>query len=208
MDPASVIRLFCPPVCVACRAACDGQARLCPGCVHELNSERPVWGNPPPGIHRAVASFRHEGTARDLLRAFKFGRMVGLASLMAGYMAEHLDGLVAETTVVPVPPSRLRVRMRGFDPAALLAGKVCELAAAPPPASGVILRMGHGRQRGRGREERIAAPPMIRPAARVAGPVLLIDDVITTGATVSACASALKQCGAGQITTLSFTRRV
>jgi predicted amidophosphoribosyltransferase len=49
---------------------------------------------------------------------------------------------------------------------------------------------------------------MIRPAARVAGPVLLIDDVITTGATVSACASALKQCGAGQITTLSFTRRV
>ncbi|MEX0619998.1 MAG: hypothetical protein WD181_00265 [Solirubrobacterales bacterium] len=134
--------------------------------------------------------------------------MPGLALLMAGYMAEHLDGLVAEATVVAVPPSRLRLRLRGFDPAGLLAGKVCELAVAPPPVSGLILRIGHDRQRGRGREERLAAPPLIKTAARITGPVVLVDDVVTTGATVAACASALKLCGAGQVTALSFTRRV
>jgi len=208
MDLASILGALSPPICVACRSPCDGGVWLCAVCVHELNAELPVWGDPPPGVLEAVASFHHDGTARALLRTFKFGRMAGLAPLMAGYMAEHVGGLVAEATVVAVPPSRLRLRLRGFDPAGLLAGRVCELARAPPPASGVILRAGQGRQRGRGREERLAAPPLIKPAAEIAGPVLLVDDVITTGATITACAAALKRCGAGPVTALSFTRRV
>jgi ComF family protein len=208
MSAAALFRLLCPPACVACRRPCDGQAPLCRNCVRELNFEFPVWGNPPPGARNVVSSFRHEGAARELLQAFKFGRMSGLASLMAGYMAEHLGDLLGEATVIAVPPSRIRARLRGFDPAGLLATEVCRIASAPPPENGVIGRDGHGRQRGRGRQQRLAAPPVIRPLGPVAGPVVLIDDVITTGATITACSSALERCGAGEITALSFSRRV
>jgi predicted amidophosphoribosyltransferase len=159
-------------------------------------------------VQQAVSSFRHEGVARELLHAFKFGRMPGLASIMAGFMAENLDDGLAAATVVAVPAAALRQRLRGFDPAALLSRRLCELAGLPPPASGVIKRTGRGRQRGRGREERMAAPPAIEPVSGIDGPILLVDDVITTGATISICAATLKRCGAGPVTALSFTRRV
>jgi predicted amidophosphoribosyltransferase len=205
---STILGSLSPPSCVACRGPCAGNGFLCQLCVGELNAETPVWGNPPPGVSQVVASFRHEGTAADLLRAFKFGRTAGLAPLLAGFMAEHVEGARPGTTVLPVPAARLRRRLRGFDAAGLLARQVCLIAALDPPDPGVIRRVGRGRQRGRGREARMAAPPMILPVAEVYGPVLLVDDVITTGATVSACARVLKSCGAGPVTALSFTRRV
>ncbi len=155
-----------------------------------------------------VSCFRHEGTAADLLRAFKFGRMPGLAPLLAGYMAEHVDPGVYGGTVVAVPAAALRRRLRGFDPAGLLAEEVCVRTGSAPPAEGLIRRVGRDRQRGRGRQERLAAPPDVRPEGELLGPVLLVDDVITTGATLSACASALLRCGAGPVNALSFTRRL
>ncbi len=155
-----------------------------------------------------MSSFRHEGIARRLLAAFKFRRMPGLAPLLAGYMAEHVAVRTDGLTVVPVPAASFRRRLRGFDPAELLARRVCRDAGLPEPAVDVIVRRGRGRQRGRGRDERLGAPPSIEPVASVPGPVLLVDDVITTGATASACAAALRQCGAGPVTALSFTRRI
>lgn len=208
MEPTSILRAVCPPACVACRSPCDGDVWLCRGCVRELNAGRPLWGDPPPGVEQVVAGFDHEGVARELLRAFKFGRMPGLAPLLAGYMAEHVGGSIEGSTVIAVPPSRLRLRLRGYDPAELLARNVCDLTGASSPVPGVILRAGSGRQRGRGREDRLNAPPLIEPVAEVEGPVLLVDDVITTGATITACAAALRRCGAGRVRALSFTRRV
>ena len=208
MDLTTALRALSPPSCAACRSLCPESAFLCHSCIGELNAESPVWGDPPPGIAWAVASFRHEGVAADLLRAFKFGRMVGLAPLLAGFMAEHVGPGLAGRTVVAVPSTGLRRRMRGFDPAGLLADEVCAGIDCDPPVSGAIRRVGRGRQRGRGRQARLAAPPEIRPLGELAGPVLLVDDVITTGATVSACAAALRRCGAGPVAALSFTRRV
>lgn len=197
---------------MACRSACSGAVFLCEDCVGELNAESPVWGDPPPGVSQAVSSFRHEGVAAGLLRAFKFGRMEGLAPLLAGFMAEHVDLADGSTAVVPVPSAPLRRRMRGFDAAALLAAGVVETAgvgvAGHRPNTRAIRRVDRGRQRGRGREARLTAPPTILPVTRVAGPVLLVDDVITTGATLSACAAALRRNGAGPVIAVSFTRRV
>ncbi len=173
-----------------------------------LNAEYPIWGDPPPGVIQVVSSFRHEGVAAALLRAFKFGRMPGLYPLLAGFMAENFEAAGSGATVVPVPPATIRRRIRGFDPAGLLAEGVCDQFGCDLPRHQVIRRVGRERQRGRGRQARLSAPPEILAAARLQGPVLLVDDVITTGATVSACAAALKRCGAGPITALSFTRRL
>jgi predicted amidophosphoribosyltransferase len=176
--------------------------------VFELNDETPVRGDAPPGVEAAVSGFRHEGTAGRLLAAFKFGPMPGLAPLLAGYMAEHVPVHAGPLTVVPVPAARIRKRLRGFDPAELLAAGVSREAGLRTPDGDAIRRHGRGRQRGRGRQARLADPPQILPVRALTGPVLLVDDVITTGATVSACAAALRCCGAGPVTALSFTRRV
>jgi predicted amidophosphoribosyltransferase len=143
--------------------------------------------------------------------------METLAPLMAGYMAEHLDP-AGPGIAVPVPAVRLRTALRGFDPAAVLAEQVARIAGIRIETR-LISRHGLGRQRGGGRRQRLASPPDIRVAQRPflgvrqpdrlnGAPVLLVDDVITTGATVSACAAVLRRIGAGPVTALSFTRRI
>lgn len=213
MRQSPLLSSLSPPLCVCCRSTCDRRRPLCDDCLFELNAEDPVWGDPPPGLADCVAAFRHDGAPRRLLHAFKFGRMESLASLLAGYMAENVDPSSA-ATVVPVPSVRLRRALRGFDPATLLAG---EVAATPPGLrveESAIRRVGFGRQRGGSRDRRLGSPPDIRPVRsgtrsdRLDGAVLLVDDVITTGATITACATALKRLGAGPITALAFTRRV
>jgi predicted amidophosphoribosyltransferase len=192
-------------------------------CIEDLNSAEPVWGDPPRGLNDCVAAFDHDGVARKLVHALKFARMEALAPLMAGYMCEHLGPAASGMIVVPVPAVRLRTALRGFDPAGLLAGEVASAVGAHLEV-GEIRRYGIARQRGGGRDERIGSPPDIRPAPAghrrrgrgasspfgvpPGGPVLLVDDVITTGATVSACAKVLRAIGAGPVTALSFTRRV
>jgi predicted amidophosphoribosyltransferase len=212
MAPRSLFAALSPPLCVACRMPASRERPLCDRCVFELNSEQPVWGDPPPGLDRCVAAFRHEGTARSLLHAFKFGRIPSLAGLLAGYMAENIsrdgDGL----TVVTVPAARVRRMWRGYDPAALLAVEIAAGCDGCRLETGAIVRSGFGRQRGGDREQRVGSPPVIRagPAAagRVRGPVLLVDDVITTGATITACAAVLRRRGADPLTALVCTRRV
>jgi predicted amidophosphoribosyltransferase len=223
MKPVTVLAAFSPPLCVVCRDPAPAAGPLCASCLEELNSAGPVWGDPPPGLADCVAAFDHDGVARRLVHALKFARMEPLAPLMAGYICEHLGPAEPGTVVVPVPAVRLRTALRGFDPARLLAGEIAATVGAQLEA-GAIRRHGIGRQRGGGRDQRIGSPPDIRaaPAGRCrdwtglpsgsgmsAGtPVLLVDDVITTGATISACARVLGTNGAGPVTALSFTRRV
>jgi predicted amidophosphoribosyltransferase len=115
--------------------------------------------------------------------------------------AELLSG-----TVVPVPTAPLRAALRGFDPAAEIAAALADrtgLSAEP-----CLARRGGGRQVGRRRAQRIGHPPLIRTKSRVPRSVLLVDDVLTTGATLSSCALALRQAGSIRIAAVTFTRRL
>lgn len=214
MFHSSLAGLLVPPLCVACRSRCDRVMPLCPECVSELNRAPVIRDSPPPGITRVASCAPHEGVARALLAAFKFRGLVGLAPLIAGYMAD-LDGTgPPERILVPVPAAPGRERRRGFDPARELAREAARVDSGALPEKNLLVRRGSGRQRGRGREARLGLPPTVEPvpdalpAGAPSGVLTLVDDVLTTGATLTACAAALAGAGAGPVSAITFTRRL
>ncbi len=125
-------------------------------------------------------------------------------------MADRIQWLAPATllsgTIVPVPTAPLRSALRGFDPAAEIAAALAQRAELPLGAC--LARRGGGRQVGRRRSERIGHPPRIQANGKVPHSVLLIDDVLTTGATLASCAQALRQAGAVRVVGITFTRRL
>lgn len=181
--------------------------------MRELNGAQGIWSDPPKGVDRIASWADHDGTARELLAAFKFRHLTSLTGLIAGFMIDAAGTLAEPTLLVPVPPSRVRTWLRGFDPVGLLAAEVAALSGLTRPSEPVLARRGSGRQRGRGRAGRLSDPPDIRSSAgagRLLGgrEILLLDDVMTTGATLSAAAGILRQAGAAGVSALTFTRRL
>jgi ComF family protein len=136
---------------------------------------------------------------------FRSGRY--LAPLMGELLHEQLLlHTIDVDLVVPVPLSPARLHVRGFNQAALLAEHVAPALHAP--LGNVLTRVERPSQRTLAATERLtnlrgafACPSQLRGAR-----VLLVDDVVTTGATVSACADTLADAGAGRIGVLAFAR--
>jgi predicted amidophosphoribosyltransferase len=207
MGPLHVVAaLVAPPLCAACGRSCRAEAVVCTRCSRQLARAAPVLARGPQGIDRAWSSASHEGVARSLVGALKFRRLLPVADLMADRVHWLAPGHLLGGTVVPVPAAPPRMRRRGFDPAGEFAAALA--ARLEAPLSACLARQGAGHQVGKRRADRIGHPPRIeaiRPSPRN---VLLIDDVITTGATLTSCAQALRAAGAVRIVALTFTRRV
>ncbi len=160
----------------------------------------------PQGVDKVWSSAPHEGVARALVGALKFRRLLPVAEVMAERMHWLVPGHLLGGAVVSVPAAPARHRRRGFDPAGELAAALAIRLGTEPVTC--LARRGSGHQVGRRRAERIGHPPRIEPIAESPRSVLLIDDVLTTGATLTASAAALRAAGAQRIVALTFTRRV
>ena len=195
-----------PPLCAACGRSCSHRAVVCSRCGRRLGAAEPLLGKGPPGLDRAWSSAPYEGVARDLVAALKFRRLLPVADLIADRIHWLAPAHLLSGAVVPVPAAPSRLRRRGFDPAAELAAALAERLDAP--LEPCLRRHGAGRQVGRRRAERIGHPPQVHAAGAVPRSVMLVDDVLTTGATLSACARALRPAGAARVVAITFARRL
>jgi predicted amidophosphoribosyltransferase len=195
-----------PPLCAACGRTCRPEAALCTRCSRRLAEADPLEGAGAPGLDRAWASASHAGVARDLVSALKFRRLLPVADLIADRIQWLAPATLLSGTIVPVPTAPLRTMARGFDPAAEVAAALARRTELPVQAC--LARRGGGRQVGRRRAQRIGHPPLIRASGQVPRSVLLIDDVLTTGATLASCAQALRRSGAVRVVAITFTRRL
>lgn len=208
---SGVLDLFFPPYCAACGAM---GAWLCPSCLAELRDLGPCSAARsalPAGIAALGSAAPHRGVARHLVHQLKYGGMRVLATPMAALMAETWPSLLAQAqVVVPVPLHPAHWRQRGYNQAELLANALGAAAGLPVLAGALARREETRSQVGLSRAERLANvdDAFVARGALPMSCTLLVDDVCTTGATLSACAAALRQAGVERVVALTFARAV
>jgi ComF family protein len=201
-----VVALIAPPGCALCGGACELRRTVCDGCELALQRMRPVC-SAVPGLDEVWSAAAYEGIARRLIGALKFGSRVALAEEAASLVAARAPRELLDAAIVPVPAAPMRRRRRGFDSAEAIAATLARRMAVPLVP---CLARTHGRRQvGRRRRERLASPPRVQPIAPAPERALLVDDVTTTGATLAACADALRSAGTSWVgaVTLAASRR-
>ena len=192
-------------------AVCPGCGRrgepLCDVCARTVLTAPPLPH--PAGLEALHVPFAYAGVVRELVARAKYRRRhAALAWLAAAMVAELGAPPVGVDVVTWAPTTAARRRDRGFDQAEVLATAVATELRRPRRAS--LRRIGDDHQTGRSRAERIDAASYVpRAHAPVSGRrVLLVDDVVTTGATLTAAASALRRAGAVSVVGIAAARRL
>jgi ComF family protein len=228
--------LALPPTCIACRVPVADDGGLCPACWSRLGFiSRPFCerlGTPfavdlgdglvspaaiaePPAYGRARAVAHYDDIARKLVHALKFGDRLDLARPLGRMMAQAGAELLHDAdALVPVPLHWTRLWRRRFNQSAALADVVGRASGRPVWLDVLVRRRRTGHQIGLSRAERarnvqgaFAVPEAWRAEVR-GRRLVVVDDVLTTGATLEACARALSRAGAERVDVLVFARVV
>jgi ComF family protein len=221
-----------PPLCLACQTRIMEHDALCPACWRQIDFIRPPLcdrlgvpmpfdiGGPmlsaaatadPPEYDRARAVARFDGLMRILIHAFKFHDSHNARRLFGRWLAEAGAELLADAELlVPVPLARWRLLARRFNQAQILAAEAGRRVGKPVSPFALVRTRSTPHQIGlsRNQRRRNVAGVFRVPAGelpKVSGKaIVLIDDVITSGATASAAAAALKRAGARRVDVLAL----
>lgn len=189
------------PLCPRCGIPQPGGI-LCAGCLnhrHNIDGIRSV--------------FRFEGVMRQAIHQFKYNNLRVIAAPLARLLGDYLSThpLTAEV-IVPVPLHHRRLRERGYNQSKLLAKELSKITGLPLLKDSLI-RQQHSQSQARAasaveRRKNVAGAFICRGDNLKDRSIMLIDDVATSGATLDACAAALKSAGAGRVWGLTLAREV
>jgi ComF family protein len=199
---AAVLDALFPLVCPGCGRPARAGAPVCASCVSRLRAPFPA--PPPAAVDAWCAPFAYEGVAREVVARVKYRGARAAVPWLARAMVASIDARRANVDAVTwAPTSPTRRRQRGFDPAELLARAVAR--HLPARAVGLLDRRPGPPQTGLDADARRRGP-RFAARGRLPGAVLLVDDVATTGATLSSAAHALRSAGAHTVLALTAAR--
>jgi len=174
--------------CVFCHTSLDDRC-ICASC-QTLTNIRHIW-----------AASAYDGVEAEAIKLLKFERARAAAKPLAHLLALRLPRLAPGTVIVPVPTAYTRVRQRGYDQTLLIARELSILLELP--VAPLLGRVTATRQVGARKQQRLAQAAQayfVKDTQACANAtILLVDDVLTTGATVRACGVLLKAAGAQTI---------
>ena len=213
-----IIEFIAPDECIICQkeglclctncasAALEYKKPACLFC-NELNQNGQVCKRcrPKKHIYKSTIAYRYGGASKELIKLMKYQNRRSIARYFAGLLPDpELD---PESIITYVPSDGATRRRRGFDQAELIARHYAKTRAIK--CTTLLARTSHERQVGKTRKSRVENVKNNFVALRqIDGKrVILIDDVVTTGATVSECAKVLKEAGANRIEVLAVAKK-
>lgn len=227
--------MLLPPRCPSCRVRIEEHGHICASCWASLSviadPKCNACGIPfaheqdgltcgaclasPPAYDKAIAPVLYEDKGRDLVLGLKHGRLFSAAPAMARLMAGHLTRTIEaekDYLFVPVPLHPTRLMARRFNQSQILAEALSEQTDIPMDAVALTrtrrtTSQGGLKKSGRLKNVKGAFAVADKHKATIVGKtILLVDDVLTTGATAGACAHALKNAGASAVIVVAFAR--
>lgn len=220
MYNCSWINHLLPMRCLLCSSPAGPSLSLCEGCFNDLPANSPaaciqcarpllqpkVCGRclrHPPAFTETIAAMRYQGCSETLIHRFKFAGDQAAGKILATILAEHAQRATRPDDLLPIPLSRQRLRIRGFDQSWQLTRRIAKLLDLSTNLTSVRRCSNHVPQSSlnswAARKRNVHGVFHVEPSAVLNKHIALVDDVMTSGATANTLAIELKRAGAKRV---------